>query len=454
MRGLHAIGPASLLALASILGACSAGSFSQGAPSQIPAARMHSAAVAGLDKVKHVVIIIQENRSFDNLFYGFPGADTQSYGYNEQGDKIALQPVGLATSWDIAHNSTSFFAACDGTGKIPGTQCKMDGFDAEKSFCGSNCPNANPPYSYVPHSETAPYFAMAKQYVLADEMFTSNFDGSSFISHQYIIAAQAMRAFNYADDGWGCSTGPENKIGTLNADRGSSGKMIRACFQDTSLGAELDNAGISWRYYASKLGSSGGIWSAYQANYDVYYGPDWSKNIVTPQTQFFTDVSDGTLPAVSWITPTCANSDHAGCDSDTGPSWVTSLVNAIGESKYWDSTVIFIFWDDYGGWYDHVPPEYVDYDGLGIRVPMIMISPYAHKGVVTHVHFEHGSILKFIETRWGLPALSASDARATSPAPYAFDFTQTPRTFEKISAKYSKAYFLKQPLDLRPPDSE
>jgi phospholipase C len=453
MRGLHAIGPAALLALASILGACT-NAGSSGGPSQIPAARVHPATVAGLDKVKHVVIIVQENRSFDNLFYGFPGADTQSYGYNEKGEKIALQPVGLATEWDIVHNSTSFYAACDGTGKIPGTDCKMNGFDREAYSCGSECPNANPPYSYVPHSETAPYFAMAKQYVLADEMFASNFDGSSFISHQYIIAAQAMRAVNYADDGWGCSTGPNNLIATLTPGRELSGKTIRACFKDTSLGAELDNAGLSWRYYASKLGSSGGIWSAYQANYDVYYGPDWSKDIVTPQTQFFTDVSDGDLPTVSWITPTCANSDHAGCDSDGGPSWVTSLVNAIGESKYWDSTVIFIFWDDYGGWYDHVPPEYVDYDGLGIRVPMIMISPYALKGVVTHVHFEHGSILKFIETRWGLPALSASDERATSPAPYAFDFEQSPRKFTAIPAKYSKEYFLKQPLDPRPPDND
>ena len=129
----------------------------------------------------------------------------------------------------------------------------------------------------------------------------------------------------------------------------------------------------------------GGAWSAYQAIKHIYYGDDWSKDVITPQTRFFNDVSNGTLPAVSRITPTCVNSDHAGCGSNTGPDWVASLVNAIGESQYWDSTVIFVFWDDYGGWYDHVPPKLVDYDGLGIRVPLLVVSAYARKGYVSHV---------------------------------------------------------------------
>jgi phospholipase C len=446
--------PAALLALAPLLAACSADRVSQGG---LPLESGHVAApqaVAGLDKIKHVVIVIQENRSFDNLFDGFPGANTQSYGYNEKGEKIALQPVGLATSWDIQHDSDSFFEACDGTGSYPGTDCKMDGFDQELYTCGSTCPNANPPYSYVPHSETAPYFAMAKQYVLADEMFASNFDVSSFVSHQYIIAAQAMHTVNYPTGGWGCEGGAGDKISTVTAERDVHGTRVRPCFTDATLGAELDSADLSWKYYTSKIGTSGGLWTAYEANSAVYNGPDWKKDVITPQTRFFTDVTNGDLPTVSWITPTCANSDHAGCESDTGPSWVASLVNAIGESKYWDSTAIFIFWDDPGGWFDHVAPEMVDYDGLGFRVPMLIVSAYARKGVVSHVHYEHGSILKFIETRWGLPALSASDTRASSPAPYAFTFEQSPRKFVSISAKYSKEYFLKQPPDLRPPDTQ
>jgi phospholipase C len=96
---------------------------------------------------------------------------------------------------------------------------------------------------------------------------------------------------------------------------------------------------------------------------------------------------------VTWITPTWLNSDHAGSHSSTGPSWVTSLVNAIGESQYWNSTAIFIFWDDYGGWFDPEAPAHVDDAGLGMRLPLLIISPYARKGYVDHTPYEHGTIL-------------------------------------------------------------
>ncbi|HEV3091200.1 MAG TPA: alkaline phosphatase family protein [Candidatus Cybelea sp.] len=169
-------------------------------------------------KIQHVVIIVQENRSFNNLFYGYPGAKTATYGYDTSGDKIALQPVGLETTWDIEHDSYSFFAACNGMGSYPGTDCQMNGFDNENSECGQSgepkCPNANPPYSYVPHSETKPYFALAKRYVLADEMFASNFDASSFISHQYIISGQANSTINYPYSYWGCPGGYSDTIYT------------------------------------------------------------------------------------------------------------------------------------------------------------------------------------------------------------------------------------------------
>jgi phospholipase C len=202
------------------------------------------------------------------------------------------------------------------------------------------------------------------------------------------------------------------------------------------------------------LGQSGSAWNGYQAVDHIFHGPDWGQDIITPQTQFFSDVSTGNLPVVSWITPTPANSDHAGSDSNTGPDWVASLVNAIGKSQYWDSTVIFVFWDDPGGWYDHVPPQLVDYDGLGMRVPFLIISPYARHGYVSHLHYETGSILRFIEQQWGLASLSASDARAKSPAPTCFQFSQRPRAFKKIPARHGKEYFLHQPLDTRPPDEE
>ena len=151
------------------------------------------------------------------------------------------------------------------------------------------------------------------------------------------------------------------------------------------------------------------------------------------------------------MTPTLENSDHAGCDSNTGPSWVASLVNAIGESPYWDSTAIFIFWDDYGGWYDPEPPAFVDYDGLGLRLPMLIVSPYAKKGHVSHVHFEHGSILKFVEDTFGLPRMAASDARATRPQKDASISRSLPARSSRSRAPYGIDYFKHQPIDYRTP---
>ncbi|MGA8532609.1 MAG: alkaline phosphatase family protein [Candidatus Tumulicola sp.] len=445
------------------LGACGNGGFGSppGLPvsnaRRFPAPSAHTAPQSSSGKIQHVVIIVQENRSFNNLFYGYPGAKTAKYGRDSNGNRILLQPAGLETTWDIDHSSNSFFAACNGTGSIPGTNCRMNGFNNESVGCGGSgppCPNKNPTYSFVPHAETKPYFAMAKQYVLADEMFASNFDASSFISHQYIIAGQAESSVNYPYYAWGCPGGPSDLIAMVGQQRQIPAGYQTVCWDPTTLGDELDGAAIPWAFYTATIDGDLGIWSAYQAIKHIYNGDDWKKDILTPQTKFFSDVSSGNLRAVSWITPTWENSDHAGSGSNTGPSWVTSLVNAIGESKYWNSTAVFIFWDDYGGWYDPVAPAYVDYDGLGLRLPMLIISPYAKKGYVSHVHYEHGSILRFTEDQFGLGRLSASDRRANSPQADAFDFTQPPRKFLKFKAPFDERFFMRQPVDHRIPDSE
>ena len=427
-------------------------------PARVAAPAQGPRRLTSSSKIKHVVIIVQENRSFNDLFYGYRGAKTYRYGYDTNGNKIKLLPIGLETTWDIDHSSSAFFAACNGTGSIPGTNCKMNGFNKEYVGCGSNCPIPHPQYAYVPRTETEPYFDMAQQYVLADQMYASNFDASSFISHQYIISAQAESAVNYPDSAWGCPGGPSDMISMVGPQRQIPSGYEVVCWDPTTLGDELDAAKLSWAYYAVGYGTSyTGIWSAYQAINHIYHGYDWGHDVINPPSQFLTDVANGKLRTVSWVTPTCANSDHAGCGSNTGPSWVTSLVNAVGTSKYWDSTAIFIFWDDYGGWYDREPPAYADYDGLGLRLPMLIISPYAKQGFVSHIHYEHGSILRFTEDQFGLPRLSASDKRANSPAPPegdAFDFSQPPRKFAKIHAPYDENFFLRQPLDRRIPDSD
>ncbi len=160
----------------------------------------------------------------------------------------------------------------------------MNGFDKEEWQCGtprfSSCPNANPPYSYVPHSETQPYFDMGEQYVVADQMYASNLDGSSFISHQYIIAGQSEEAVNYPDV-WGCEGGSGDIIFKIGPNRQIPDGKEQACFSDLSLGQEADQAGVSWAYYTSALKASGAFWSAYQANRYVYYGSDWKNDVIT-----------------------------------------------------------------------------------------------------------------------------------------------------------------------------
>jgi phospholipase C len=404
----------------------------------------HVALAAAQHKIQHVVIVVQENRSFDNLFQGYPGADTRSYGYDSTGKKVTLTPAGLQGTFDPGHESRDFFAACDGS--PIGQNCKMDAFDLE----GGGSKGSDPEYAYVPHSQVKPYFAMASQYVLADRMFASQLDGS-FISHQYIIAGQASSAVDNPTGTWGCEGGPGDTIPTLNQDR-SYGPSIPECFNNQTLGDELDAAGLTWRYYTGAVGTPSDVWSAYRSIEHILDGPDWNADVVSPQTRFFKDVRRGNLAAVTWITPTCVNSDHANCGGRHGPDWVASIVNAVGESPFWNTTAIFVFWDDWGGWYDHVPPPYEDYDGLGIRVPMLVISPYAKQGYVSHVQYEHGSILRFAEDQFGLPRLAASDARANSPARDCFDFRQPPRAFVPIPAARSAAEFIAEPVDLRSPD--
>ncbi len=429
-----------------------------------------------LDKIDHIVIVIQENRSLNNLFYGFPGAKTVTFGYDSKNEKVALKPIGLSTGWDLEHNSQGFYAACNGTGKIPGTHCRMNGFENVTWACAkSGCtkpPIKYPAYSYVPHGETAPYFSMAKQYVLGDEMYPSNFDISSYVSHQYIIAGQADRATNYPAINWGCPGGPTDEVPTIEEKppRHSGPWLKPVCFDYTTLADELDAAKLSWHFYAPPLGVRGphgkacgkgvdpnyvesGIWSAYQAIKHICYGADWDQDVTSSPPQFLRDVKQGTLASTTWITPYCRDSDHTGCNADGGPSWVSSVVNAIGESPFWDSTAIFIFWDDPGGFYDPEAPAYVDYDGLGMRIPLLVISPYAKQGYVSHTHYEHGSILRFIEDRFGLAQLAPSDRRATSPEKDCFDFSQAPRKFVPIKSKYDMDHFLHEPVDDRPPDT-
>jgi phospholipase C len=168
-------------------------------------------------------------------------------------------------------------------------------------------------------------------------------------------------------------------------------------------------------------------------------GSDWtgtSPKVVLNQTQsnaqIFSDISNNQLPQVSWAIPDGQDSDHALGNNGSGPSWVTSIVNAIGNSQYWSNTVIVITWDDWGGWYDHVAPQILNSYEYGFRVPMIGISPYAKLGYISHATHDFGSIPKFIESNFGLRSLGYADAPANNLSD-CFNFAQTATKFQTIS---------------------
>jgi phospholipase C len=449
MRALVFLG----LALATLTACSPARQFtaSGGAPlgsAEMPlAAEMpHLGVGAGKGKIQHVVIIVQENRSFDDMFHRYPGADTADTAQTSTGQTVRLHPVSLGRDYLVDHSAKSFLAACDGS--PPGRNCKNDGFDLEFTQGGPD----NPQFVYVPHDESKPYFDMAHEFVLADRMFTSQID-ESFTAHQYLIAANAASTVDLPTNivFWGCDGGKTDTIQTWTKDREYGPSRI-VCFDHRTLADELDEAGLTWRFYTSKVLGDGGTWSGFDAIHHIRYGPDW-RNVITPQSLVLEKVRHR-LDAVTWVTPTCENSDHVGCGSTTGPAWVANVVNAIGESKYWNSTAIFVMWDDWGGVYDHVPPPYEDYDGLGFRVPLIVISPYAKQNYVSHVQYETASILRFAEDQFGLGQLAASDARATSPEADCFNFAQAPRAFVPIQVPQDAEFFEHQPLDPRPPDDD
>jgi phospholipase C len=403
--------------------------------------------------IKHVVIMVQENHSFDNLFATFPGADGTTSGKMSTGKTIKLKESNLFQSIGLNNSHLAFTEDYDGG--------KMDGWNLVFVFPRGQSPQRcmRCVYEYVNPSQIAPYWTMAKEYVLADHTYTTESSGS-FNGHQDLIRGDTVINANeslidFPSHGpWGCDAAP----GTTTPVITKKGKVLQdgpfPCLTYPTLRDLLDAKHVSWKYYTPKLATlAGQYWNAFDAIKVVRYGSEWTTNVSMPEKNIFNDIRAGSLAGVSWVIPDGINSDHSGFGyKDTGPSWVASVVNAIGRSKYWKSTAIVIVWDDWGGWYDHVAPPQLDYAGLGFRVPMIVISPYARPGLVSHTQYEFGSILKFIEEVWDLGRLGTSDRRANSIEDV-FDFTQAPRTFKPIDAKYSQSFFERQPASNLPVDT-
>ncbi len=412
-----------ILTIAIAAGCSSSPSFNVPRPTGVPSTPPgHS--------VQHVIILLQENRSFDNLFMGFPGADTVTSGACERTrwcktGTIPLRPItlestneiGLGTDIDHSHNGF----------EIEYNNGAMNGFDKiGYGQAGDGPPAKRYPYAYVERSETKAYWDFAKQYAIADRMFFTD-TASSFIAHQHIIAGtvrlNANESLTDQPDAqpWGCDAPPNTVTAVIktNGQVDEFGGPFPCFTQYRTMADLLDAAGVSWKYYVRPTQGhdedpSGFVWNGFDAIKKVRYGPDWKAHVSMPNTNFFTDLRKGSLASVSWVIPTLADSDHPASGCNHGPRWITSIVNAVGKSQYWNDTAIVLLWDDWGGWYDNVSPPQISYTSLGFRVPMVVISPFAKQHFVSHTPYDFGSILKFVEENFGLGSLGSSDASANS----------------------------------------
>ncbi len=455
------------------LTACGGGSNAL-APLSNPGSSRHT---SGSSPIQHVVLIVQENRTFNNLFAGFPGATSTTTGEElvKEGNKYVEQPIALSEAklydkTNIAHLYKAFLTAWQ--------KGAMDGFSLIK-FTRSGQPEGKTPYQYVNPAQIAPYRTMAAQWGLADEMFQTQ-GSDSFTAHQDLIRGGTFVSPNSslidpptAPYTWGCDSNPGTKTTLItkqlklkvdegpfpcsNAFPNYGGKGY-----DT-LRDLLDAKSLSWKYYTPTFErkTPNGMWNAFDVIAPVRYGQEWTTNISSPETTIFNDISNNALPAMSWVIPDAANSDHPGYGGkDTGPSWVADIVNAIGGSSYWNTTAVIVVWDDWGGFYDPVPPPPKDNQGgPGFRVPMIVVSPYviagsgSQDGYVSHTVYEFGSILRFIEDNFGLGRLGTTDSTCTSIGDM-FNLSQSARSFQTIPTKYSKQYFLHEKPSNLPVDTE
>jgi phospholipase C len=368
--------------------------------------------------IQHVVYIIKENRSFDNYFGLYPGADGASTGLTSTGTVIPLSHMTDVIPYDICHSNLCGTTAIDGG--------RMDQFDL---ISGGNTFGAYQSYSQFQQQDIPNYYAYAKNFVLADQLFSS-LDGPSFPNHLYPIAATSGGAIGnpsssnsipVSDLKWGCDA-PATSTVLMKDDEGDITQQP-PCFDFQTLGDLLEGAGISWKFYAPPSGQSGYNYSSYDAINHVRNSALWTEHVVDDAT-FVADAMSGNLPAMSWLV-TGSGSEHPPGTACYGENWTVSQINAIMQGPDWNSTAIFLTWDDFGGLYDHVAPPVLDGYGMGPRVPLLIISPYAKAGYISHTQYEFSSVLKFIEERFGLQSLTTRDAAANDMTD-SFNFTQRP----------------------------
>jgi len=387
----------------------------------------------GLDKIKHVIIVMQENRSFDSYFGTYPGAD--GFPMTKAGTIHVCVPNGrLGTCVHPFHDPklSNLGGPHDYDDALQDfDNGKMDGFvdsaydqplgllngskgpagQLRASFCSKNPARAicaHPDLMGWHDAREIPnYWEYARNFVLQDHMFEPNW-GPSEPAHLYMVSGWSARCADPQDPAT-CTTNlyrPDPEQPRKQDDQPDFGW--------TDLTYLLHEYGVSWAYYIDPvhgpdcdptgtfcgkdqaITGTPSIWNPLP-DFVTVHQDDQVRNI-RPATDFFQALKDDTLPSVTWVLPNAANSEHPPADIQDGQAWVTSIINAVGQSKVWDSSVILVAWDDWGGFYDHVvPPPAVDGLGYGLRVPAFTVSPYAKKGMIDHQTLSFDAYLKFIE---------------------------------------------------------
>lgn len=382
----------------------------------------------GVGSIKHIVFLVKEDRTFDNMFGRFPGAngattyrtpDGTVHRLNHTPNGIAQSLTKTADAASIAFNSGHMngFSQIRGAYQPdPVTGARTDLSDSQ--LYPSDIPN---------------YWRYAHTFTLTDNFFSSVVS-NSFPNHLFMVAAQAANTNDVPSnlfssvhpDRWGCDA-DRNALVEQRFPNGKQ-RFVYPCFNFRTLTDVLDTHGISWKYYAPRQDQPGYKWSALDAVKHIRFGPDWNSKVVD-QASFVSDAQSDRLPTVSWLVPLDKDSEHPNlgttCD---GENWSVQQINAIMSNRQeWDHTAIILTWDDWGGFFDHVrPPKGPNpYTMYGLRVPAIIISPYARRHYVDHTFYSFASMLAFAEHVLHLPPLNGNDRHANDLL-RAFDFKQGP----------------------------
>jgi phospholipase C len=366
--------------------------------------------------LQHFVFIIKENRSFNNYFGTFPGAAGATTCKVSNGQVLPLSRTPDRVR-DMGHGWTDTINAMDGG--------KMDRFDLVASG------NINGDYltcSQLQEADIPNYWAYARTFTLADHMFSS-IQGPSFPNHLYTVAASNESGVfsnpfnaNSAPGSWGCDAAAGTMVSII--DTNGVITQVPPCFSGLTLADQLEAAGISWTYYAPSAGEAGYIWSTLDSFSQIRNTNLWAEHVL-PYSQFATDAAAGNLAAVSWVVVPQNESEHPPASSCEGENFTVTQLNALMQGPDWGSTAVFLTWDDFGGFYDSVPPPKDDYYGLGPRIPLLIVSPFAKPGNVSSTVYEFASVLKTIEERFTLPSLNGRDLAANDLLD-SFNFSQTP----------------------------